>query len=111
MKCRRSDLLQLSQAKLQAEGKHEKDNAELGKRLDCLLVGDERKRRGVGADDHARQDVTEHHRLFEPVKNNRHQTSDDHHDREIVQEAHVVSCGGERHGVKFRELFPRRKVL
>jgi hypothetical protein len=48
--------------------------------------------------------------LFKPVKNNRHQTSDDHYDREVLQEAHVMSRGSERHAVKSRSLFPRREV-
>ena len=107
---RRADLLQLPQAELEPERKHQKDHAQLGERLDRLVIGDERKRRRVRADDHASEDVTEHDRLLEPVKNNRDQPGDDHHDREVLQEAHVMSRGSERHAVKSRALFPRREV-
>ena len=62
------------------------------------------------ANDHTSQNVTEHYRLFKPVKNNRHQTSDDHYDREVLQETYVMSRGSERHAVKSRTLFPQREV-
>ena len=34
----------------------------------------------------------------------------DHYDREVLQEAHVMSRGSEKHAVKSRALFPRREV-
>ena len=41
------------------------------------------------ADDDTRNNVTEHHRLFETVKNDRDQSSHEHYDRQVLQEAHV----------------------
>ena len=58
------DLPELAQAELQPEREHQQDHPQLGKRLDRLIVLDERKRRRVRADDDPRQDVTEHYRLL-----------------------------------------------
>ena len=55
-------------------------------RVLMVFVVDQRIRRRVRADDDARNDVAEHHRLLEPMKNNRDQSSHDHHDREVLQE-------------------------
>ena len=86
---RRADLLQLAQAELQPERKHEENDAQLRERLDGVLIRDERPRR-VRTDDDAGQDVAEHDRLFEPAKQHRHDRGDDHDEREILEKGGVL---------------------
>ena len=57
---------------------------------------DQRKRRRVRPDDDARDDVAEHHRLLETVEQHRHQSGDDHHDREVGKKGRFVHGNGRR---------------
>ena len=57
-----------------------------GEGVDGRLIPDQWKRRGVGSDEDAGDDVAEHHRLTQMAEQHGHQTGYDHHDRQILKE-------------------------
>jgi hypothetical protein len=44
----------------------------------------------VRSDDHAREDVTEHHWLLELPEEHGDNPRDDHHDREVLEKSNVM---------------------
>ena len=79
-------LLELAQAELQPQGEEEEDDAQFGQGADGLLVLDEGHGAEMGADEQARQDVADHHRLAQAVADHRHQAGGQHHHGEVVEE-------------------------
>jgi hypothetical protein len=85
-----ADLPQLAQAEFQSQREHEKYHAEFRECVDRFLIVDEWKRRRVRPNDDASDNVTEHHRLFEAMKQHRDHPGDDHHYCEVLEERDSV---------------------
>jgi len=66
---------------------HQEDHPQFGKDLDGLFVMDQAEWRGVRADDEAGDNVAQHHRLLEAVKNYGDHASDHHDDCQVLDEA------------------------
>ncbi len=77
----RPDPDQAAEAELEPEREHQEDHAQLGERLDDLPVGEQRDRH-ARTDDEPGQDVAEHHRLPEPLEQDRRDARRAQHDRQ-----------------------------
>ena len=86
----RAHARELPQVELQAERKHEQDDPQLREGIDGFPVLNEDRGRRVRADDDARNNVAQHHRLFEAVKDHRHQPGHNHYHRQVLQEVEGV---------------------
>jgi hypothetical protein len=54
---------------------------------------DQLERRRVRSDDHARGDVTEHHRLLQAMEQHGDDAGERHHNRQILNEANAMVHG------------------
>ena len=72
------------------DGKHQQDNPQLREGFDGLLVLDQRDRRGVRPDQDAGQNVAQHHRLLEPLANDRGHGCRRHHHRQVLDQLQSV---------------------
>jgi len=75
----------LPEGEPESEREHQEDDAQFGERVDGGFLMNQRIRRRVRADDDARNDVTQHHRLLETMKDNRDQSGHQHYDRQVLQ--------------------------
>jgi len=72
------------------DGEHQQDHAQFRKRLDRLLILDERDRRRVRTDYDACQNVTQHHRLLQPLADDGGHGRRRHHHRQILNQLQAV---------------------
>jgi hypothetical protein len=86
-----TDPHQFREVELEAERKHQEDDAELGQRLDDAGIGHDRDR-DMRPDDQSRDDVTEHDRLAQPLEHDgrdrRNGENDGQRPEELVHVGH-----------------------
>ena len=87
-------LEKLAQAEFQAQAEHQEDHPQLRQGLDRVFIVDQAKRRGVGADNEAGNDVAQHHRLLEAVKQDGDHPCHQHDHGQVLDKADGVHDEG-----------------